>query len=1015
MNRLSRYSDGLVESAWLLAVIFVPLYYSLNIAQILGTGKTAMFRSACLIGLAGWLTKAILNAGKASSQTNPWKRFASQPLAIPVALLAAVYIISTVFSINPISSFYGSYARFEGLLTLLSYLLIFAMVAVNLRRREQADRVIMALAAVNFAVDLYAIIQHLGLDPILWSTPVTIRANSVIGHPIFMAAFLGMSLMVMVGRLVYLIHQVRRNPERSENLALAALYALVCFLNLLAIWYANARGPLLALIFASLFLGFILLAYWQLRRTFYTFAAAGIALLVFLSVLNIPNGPLSGLRDNPYLGPLGHAFDSETGTGRARVLIWNGVVRLVTPHDPLRLPEGGGDRWNFLRPLVGYGPETLHLVYEDYYSPETFSLEGYELFHDRAHNEFWELLASYGLFGLVVEYGTYLLLLYHGLKWLGWIPSNKESRLYWVLSAAGGIVGGVAAFFAFGVEFLGIGIPLGLLLGALWMVSLRMFRGGAGTEAPPDVWRDMILIGGMGLVVFHYVEILLGIAIITSRVPFWSVCGVMLVAGGNLWTEIEKAAPRSAIQQAGIQAGMLVAIIVALLPTFISTNQLGLDASPLFTTMLVANFSSILWMFLGIFAFTSILFELEAAVSFGRKVLIPNLVLMLGVAFFTFFAIWVSCANQLNAIMQSYDFPSAVVDNYLTLLAVEFGTLVVLAYVWAAALPDFSGARKSRLELPILAIFGSIQILALVLSFFVNLRPFQANGIAKMLNLYVGQQQYQSAFTVGEKLIALDPRQDAYLLAVADVNADYANLNINRQNVTGYLLKAEGYYKQAYKLNPLFYRNRMGMAKINRVWARSLTDPASRKTYISQAEKFYADFLESRPYRVRLWVEWADFRVEFGDAQGARQKVDTAIKVDPTYPLAYLLSSQLYLKEADKQTDPAKRAELWKLALTDLQMQIQTTRSEDNPAFAWLDIGDVYVLLQQYGQAREAYLQAQRLGLGDYQWESYKKLAEVAGKTNDTTAQRIYLQQAISLAPIEEIAGLQKVLDSLRP
>jgi tetratricopeptide (TPR) repeat protein len=687
-------------------------------------------------------------------------------------------------------------------------------------------------------------------------------------------------------------------------------------------------------------------------------------------------------------------------------------MRLVTPHDPIQVGTTG-DRWNAIRPLVGYGPETLSIVYEDFYLPEMFAVERYDLEHEHAHNEFWDVLAHYGILGFFVEYGFFLCLIYFALKWLGWISSGREVRVYWLASLLGGLFGGIAAWAFAGTEFLGLGIPLGLLLGAVATLLLRMLRNDSITVVKPDLWRDMLLVSSLAMVIFHYVEILFGISVQTSRVFFWIVCGMMLALGQGSLAESRdlKEMPRI-----GLHAGIVTAILMALIPLFTVLHDFGQDILTIIVNALAFNSFSILWMFLGIALFSSLLFELGDAVIAGRKFSFKSLAWLLGIVFFISALVWMLYASQLALIWKSPDLrPLQVVALYVRMLTAQFVALVVFAYAAAFLFSDTSGAPVTNPKPLVAAGFVLAQVLALALSFYINLRPFQANGIAGLFNNYVKYNQYPAAIEVSGEILKLDPSQDIYYTSVADAAMEYAGMLAGRQNVTGYVLMAEERAKRAYNLNPLYYRNRMVMAKVNRVWARITPDPAARKVRIDQAEKFYADFLESRPYRVKLWVEWADFRAEFDDMQGARQKVDAALKIDKTYTLAYMVSANLYLKAADKQESPAKRAELWKLALTDLQMQIQTTRSEDNPAFAWLQLGDVHVLLQQDEQARDAYLQAEQLGLGNFQWEVYKKLAEVSGRLNDTAAQRGYLQQAIAAAPAEEVAGLQSVLDSLKP
>ena len=56
-------------------------------------------------------------------------------------------------------------------------------------------------------------------------------------------------------------------------------------------------------------------------------------------------------------------LESAAGTGRVRVLIWEGTAAMISPHQPLTYPDGSEDSVNPLRPLIGYGPETLWMAF----------------------------------------------------------------------------------------------------------------------------------------------------------------------------------------------------------------------------------------------------------------------------------------------------------------------------------------------------------------------------------------------------------------------------------------------------------------------------------------------------------------------------------------------------------------------------------------------------------------------------------------------------------------------------
>ena len=946
----------------------------------------------------------------------------AQPLGLWAAALAAVYVLSAAFSILPLVSLRGMYLRYDGLFTLLIYILFFALVASNLRSRAQVERLIATLAAVSFAVDYYAILQHFGQDPIPWTQfNVTERALSTIGHPIFMTAFLGMTLMLMLGRLVFLFYAPRRSDlAQRAGTVLTVIYFIISSLNLLAIWYGSSRGPLIALFAGLIFFGLCFLIYFRLRRTFYVFSAAGLLVLFFVGVLNVPAGPLSGLRDKPLTGPLGHIFDAETGTGRTRVLIWNGMLRLILPHPPIRFPGvDQEDRWNAIRPLIGYGPDTISLVYEDFYLPEQFSLESYDLFYDHAHNEFWDVLALYGLAGFVVEYGFFLSLIYFGLKWLGWIPSKLERDRYWRLSLLGGALGGLIAFLILGAEYLGLGIPCGLLLGACYILLSRMFVQKDDPASRPDLWRDTLLISALALIIFHYVEALFGISVIFTRLLFWIACSLLLTAGQGLIAGPRPGIAPKQIRRIGITVGIAVTMVSALAPGFLSNLQGGSNGTlQIWINSISVNSYSILWMLLGVILVSCLLLELESADDPDARVLISRLMIGSGAAVVISFLVWILYAGRVASISQvNYLDAAKLLSSYIVVVNIQFAGLIIFAYLMAFLLMEPEGIRTHLPKPLVLGGLGLLQLSMFALVIFVDLFSLQANAAMKVFNNYVNTGQYQAAFVVSDRLLELEPLQYAFFFNSGEAYMNYAIARATPSNVMGYLAASEKDYRQAYKMNPLDFRNLFGLAHVNRLWARAFSqEPAAQKERLAQAEQYYAYALAGRPYRVKLWVEWADFRLEFGDLQGARQKIDAALKIDAAYAPAYLLSANLYVTGAQKQNDAAKRTELLDLAANDVTNAVEIlTRRGENLSPAYLRLGDIQSALGRYEQARDSYLQAGQLGAGNSLWEVYRNLAGVSGRLNNIPSQRTYLEQAISVAPALEIPGLQAILDALKP
>jgi tetratricopeptide (TPR) repeat protein len=276
--------------------------------------------------------------------------------------------------------------------------------------------------------------------------------------------------------------------------------------------------------------------------------------------LNIPNGPLEYMRSMPGVGRLGNVFTTEGGTGRVRVLIWSGVAKLVFPHAPLAYPDGTVDRWNSLRPFIGYGPEALYVAFNPFYPPELAQIEARNASPDRSHNETFDALAFTGLLGLAVYLALFTAVFYYALKWLGMITSSRRRNVFLALVLVGGAV--TAAFFVAwqGLEFFGVGLPFGMLLGLIVFLTLyslakpsqpRDANGaeGTGRASGLETWRAVAMISILAAVVAHFTEIHFGIAIVSTRTHFWVLTGLLMVLGfigPELSAEPQAATPNDA-------------------------------------------------------------------------------------------------------------------------------------------------------------------------------------------------------------------------------------------------------------------------------------------------------------------------------------------------------------------------------------------------------------------------------------------------------------------------------------
>ena len=101
-TKLSRFCDGIMEAAWLAAVILVPIFFNIYSSRIFEPDKIALLRSLALVILLAWLVKLIEQGGVRWEHfergSNPLRTVLRMPLIAPAAAMAVLYLIATIFS-----------------------------------------------------------------------------------------------------------------------------------------------------------------------------------------------------------------------------------------------------------------------------------------------------------------------------------------------------------------------------------------------------------------------------------------------------------------------------------------------------------------------------------------------------------------------------------------------------------------------------------------------------------------------------------------------------------------------------------------------------------------------------------------------------------------------------------------------------------------------------------------------------------------------------------------------------
>jgi O-antigen ligase len=360
--------------------------------------KAALLRTLVWSMVGLWLLRALVY------RRNLWREL-SQPLLWPALALLAVQTLATLTATDRALSFWGSYERAQGWLTLASATLLLLLTAAYLQGRDQLDRLALALVAVAPPLVLLGLAQALGWSPLPLFTDARSPVYATLGRSNFLGAMLALLAPLTLALLV--------SAPRGRRIWVALL--LAGELSVLAL--TQARGAWLALAAA--------VGLWALVMAW---ARIGPHLRRWLALV----GGVAGVGAAAALvAAFATGAVNAQGSTAARLTIWRATLRLIAE-----------------RPLLGHGPEALGLLFPRVAPPELVYYEGRGVLVDRAHNLLLDTAVTTGLAGVLALCA--LLALFFALSWRA-AARTEDTRTRALLAAclaavAGNLAGNLVSF-----------------------------------------------------------------------------------------------------------------------------------------------------------------------------------------------------------------------------------------------------------------------------------------------------------------------------------------------------------------------------------------------------------------------------------------------------------------------------------------------------------------------------------------------------------------------------------------
>ena len=355
---------------WLLIALLTPLLVNFWVEQQFEASKVWLLRTLvwmlAVLWLGGWLSGI-------------------QPKSLPIPIrnliivLVLVLLLSTYLSTNHFIAIFGTLDRANGVLTQISYLLLFVCVATQIDR-QQSRLLLDVVILTAVPICLLGLAQAAGWQPL----PVFTDARSLITTTLGRANFTGAYLALLLPLTLTAAQSAKDRWPRIGYGALAVLeLGVIALTQARAAWIAAVVG-----IGALLWLRAAPNWSWRARRLS---ALGGFVGLAGGLLLVLQRGLANG------------------GSIAARWTIWQASLRLLWP-----------------RLWLGYGADTLELYFPSVYPPQLVYYQGRGVIVDRAHNWLLDWSLNYGIVATIIFIALIIIILRAGWQRL-LVPQNAVS------------------------------------------------------------------------------------------------------------------------------------------------------------------------------------------------------------------------------------------------------------------------------------------------------------------------------------------------------------------------------------------------------------------------------------------------------------------------------------------------------------------------------------------------------------------------------------------------------------
>jgi len=307
------------------------------------------------------------------------KKFKFNYSDILIIILIILGIISTVFAIDVEKAIIGVKTRNEGILSLISYYMLFLNVK-NINNEKYKKNIIRIFLMVGVFQAVYSLLQVYTEFSFIKHHSSNYMAMGLCGNPNFLGSY--MVMLTLICTTIYLL-------DKKEK------YFYLSLIFFSGICVACSTGPFLGFILAFIFL--IIMYYKKINKKSlikYILSIVALFVLIDTSVYHVQTnifGNVIDRKNHNIMGEIAGSMDHyKDGTlGNGRITIWKNSL------------EAAKNNW-----LIGAGIENFGNVY-----PQKKGM-----YVDKAHNIYLHMLVTNGVFALIAYCALCLIIFIKGFK-----------------------------------------------------------------------------------------------------------------------------------------------------------------------------------------------------------------------------------------------------------------------------------------------------------------------------------------------------------------------------------------------------------------------------------------------------------------------------------------------------------------------------------------------------------------------------------------------------------------------